>query len=159
VTRAHADYLPTLVAPAREALALMGKLPSPPTSVVEVPEEGFHSPPHVAPVLIDAFSPTDPAKIRMIVLAGPDLPLCDELDWEAATRVVVARTVAAAWFTGELAPIPGGQYVWDDARGEIQQAWQALRALPAADQPARVAALREAALDCRGDLGALLGTS
>lgn len=162
VTRAHADYLPTLVKPAREALALLGKLPSPPTSVVEMAArwDDYRPPPHdVVPVLIDAFSSTDPAKIRMVVLSGSAVPWCEETDWEATTRIIVARTVATSWLTGELAPIPGEQSLWNDAHGEIQRAWQALQALPAAEQPARVAALREAALDCRGDLSTLLGTS
>jgi hypothetical protein len=161
VTRAHADYLPILVEPAREALALMGKLPSPPTSVVEMPSQGADyrpPPPDVVPVFIDTYSPTDPTKIRMTVLSGTDVPVCDQNDWDAVTRLIVARTVVTAWFTGELAPLPGSQYLGEDAPKEIQQAWQALQALPAAEQPARVAALRDAALNCRGDLTTLLGT-
>jgi hypothetical protein len=161
VTRAHADYLPTLVGPAREALALMGKLPSPPTSVVEMPSQGvdYRPPPHdVVPVFLDTWSPIDPAKIRMTVLSGADVPVCDEEDWDAVTRVIVARTVATAWLTGELTPLPGWQYLSEDESTKIQQVWQALQALPAAEQPARVAALRDAALDCRGDLTTLLET-
>jgi hypothetical protein len=162
VTRAHADYLPTLVGPAREALTLLGKLPSPPTSVEEVPSQSDDYrplPSDVVPVFLDTWSSTDPAEIRLTVLSGGDLPVCDEYDWDEVTRIVVARTVAAAWFTGELAPVPGWRTAWEDTRKEIQQAWQALQALPADEQPARVAALREAALNCRGDLRTLLGTS
>lgn len=152
VTRAHADYLPTLVGPAREVLALLEKLPSPPTSVVEVPEQDSSYSPDMVPVLVDTFSSTDPAKIRLTLLSGARLPLCDEDDWDAVTRVIVARTVTAAWFTGELAPIPGWHDTFETAHQEIQQAWQALRALPSAEQAARVAELREAAFNCRGEL-------
>lgn len=40
----------------------------------------------------------------------------------------------------------------------IQQTWRELRALPADEQRARVAALRDAARECRGDLLIILGT-
>jgi hypothetical protein len=155
VTRAHADYLPTLVGPAREALALMENLPSPPTSVVEVPSQGADHrtlPSDVVPVFLDAYSPTDPATIRMTILSGGDVPVCDENDWDEVTRIIVARTVVAAWFTGEPAPVPYWRDMFEDARKEIQQEWQALQALPATEQPARVAALRDAAIYCRGEL-------
>jgi hypothetical protein len=155
VTRAHADYLPTLVGPAREALTLLRKLPSPPTSVVESPaQEGDYQPPppDVVPVFLDPQDDTDPATIRMAVLSGSNTPMCGAEDWPTITRMVVARTVAAAWFTGEPAPLPGWTFAFEEAHKEIQQAWQAFQALPAAEQTARVVALREAAIYCRGEL-------
>jgi hypothetical protein len=152
LTRAHADYLPVFVEPAREALALMEKLPSPPTAVVEVaPAEDVPS--GVAPVSFPMRFPTDPTELRMIVLSGADVPECgQERNWEALSRILVARTVVASWFAGELTTVPGYQYIGEAAEEEIRRSWQELQALPVAEQPSRVAALREAAVFCRGTL-------
>jgi hypothetical protein len=159
VRRVHADTLPALTGPAREALALLGKLPSPPTSVTEYPpEEEFRAPsPDVVPVLFFTTPVTDPARLKLILLAGAGTPSCAAAsDWDTVVSRVVARTVTAAWFTGELAPLPGSYDVWDTDRDDIHAAWQELRSLPAAEQTARVAAYRQAALDCRGELSTLV---
>jgi hypothetical protein len=159
VRRVHAGTLPAIVGPAREALTLLGKLPSPPTSVTEYPPvDDFRSPsPDVVPVLFFAEPVTDPERIKLTVLAGAGTPLCTATsDWDTVTSHVVARIVAASWFTGELAPVPGSLEVWDTAADDIRTAWQELRSLPAAEQTARVAAYRGAALDCRGDLSTLV---
>lgn len=153
VTRAHADFLPTLTAPAREALALMEKLPNPPTSVVELaPNEDAVPPAGTTPVYFPMWLPTDPAKIRLTVLVGGDSPTCDTNDWDAVTRIGAARIIVASWLTGELAPMPNLLEVWQTARKEIDRSWQALQELPPAEQAARVAALREAAVFCRGEV-------
>lgn len=146
LTRAHADLLPTFVAPAREALALMENLPSPPTSVVEVPPDG-DVPAGSAPVSFPTRIPTDPADLRLVVLSGSGMPECGPED--TALPILVARTVIASWFTGELAPVPGYRDLFTWAGADIRRLWQELRALPAAEQPARVAELREAAVLCR----------
>jgi hypothetical protein len=163
VTRARADYLPVLAGPAREALALMRALPSPPTSVEERLADERDRPllPGVAPVYLDPDPRTDPSRIRDAVLAGADAPECRsslEQDAENGTRTLVARIVVAAWFTGELPVFDERQAAEAEAREEIGQAWRALRALPRDEQPARVAALRDAAVYCRGDLRTLLTT-
>jgi hypothetical protein len=151
VTRAHADYLPTFVGPAREALALMHKLPSPPTSVVEMaPDKDFRTPPGVAPAFFTTPLSTDPAKIRWDLLAATNGPMCGRADWESLTPVYTARLVTASWFIGELTQAPGLQDVSDFPDGETQRAWRELQGLPPAEQSARVAALRAAAIDCRG---------
>jgi hypothetical protein len=158
VMRAHEGYLPALVGPAREALALLGKLPSPPTSVTEYPPaDDFRSPsPDVVPVLFFAGPVTDPERLKLTLLAGAGTPSCAHTsDWDTVTSQVGARIVATSWFTGELAPYPGSDDVWDAAEDDIRATWQELRSLPAAEQAARMAAYREAALDCRGDLSTL----
>ncbi|MDQ3790060.1 MAG: hypothetical protein M3422_22805 [Actinomycetota bacterium] len=159
VRRVHADVLPALTGPAREALALLGKLPSPPTSVTEYPpSDDFRSPsPDVVPVLFFDEPSTDPEQLRLRLLAGAGTPSClHTSDYEVATSQAAARVVAAAWFTGKLAPLPGYRYVWDDSQDDIRAAWRELRSLPEAEQVARVAAYREAALECRGDLSTLV---
>lgn len=87
------------------------------------------------------------------MLAGAGTPLyvdgSDEpYGWAVTTRMTMARTIAAGWFTGELAPLP---YYWEMPTIEgaaVRQAWRTFRALPESEQRARVAALRAAALDC-----------
>lgn len=158
VTAVHEGYLPRLTDPAREALALLGKLPTPPTSVMEVPpKEDLRPTPDVVAVAFVTTPYTEPEDVKLAVLAGAGTPLCDEQpgDWEAVTSAVSARIVAASWFTGELAPVPGSDAVWEVAEDDIRAAWQELRSLPADEQAARVGAYREAALDCRGDLSTL----
>lgn len=160
VRAVHADYLPTLTGPSREALALMRKLPSPPTSVVEYPDPDVYEPESmdVVPFFVTTHRLTDPEQIKLAVLAGAGTPLCVYgPDWGGSTDSITAQIVTASWFTGKLAPVPGTSYLWDGAEDQVREAWQELRSLPAAEQTARVAAYREAALRCdgRGDMPSL----
>jgi hypothetical protein len=100
---------------------------------------------------------TDPADIRTNVLAGAGTPMCayDE-DWRFQARQVVARTVAAGWFTGSLRRLPGHRYEWDTEQELIQATWRTFRALPEAEQRDRITALRTASLECDGDLLSIL---
>jgi hypothetical protein len=155
VIHAHADYLPALTKPAREALALLNKLPSPPTSVVEMDTNVPHRPaPDVVPVYLDIQALRDPDTLRWAVLISSTDSGCEYDHEDLMTKVVATQTIVTSWFTGDLGPMPGYEYLWEDSRDEIERAWRALTALPADEQPARVAQLRQAALDCRGlDLG------
>ncbi|WP_431878284.1 hypothetical protein [Micromonospora marina] len=153
VTRVHAGALTDLRDPARQALAtLSAKLPQAPTAVHETPESWYEVPPAPQPqdvLLVELeLAPWGGAK------AGPD-----ELRWrlldgagtrpcaytlgnpDAARANRVARLAAAAWLT-DGAPPAGPD------RDAALQTWQALGALPAAEQRDRVAALRKAALAC-----------
>lgn len=154
VRAVHADYLPTLTGPAREALALMAKLPSPPTSVVEYPDGNTYQAESadVVPFFLDLPRITDPEKVKLAVLAGAGTPPCeyDTGSWSVSTDTLTARIVTAAWFTGELAPVPGTISLWDYAQDRVREAWRELRSLPADEQTAKVAAYREAALSCTG---------
>lgn len=176
VTRAHAAALPNIAGPARKALADLAKLPTAPTSVRElVPAHELAPPGPAKPerprpadvVLVDLADGifrgdsdvlSDPDALRLVVLAGAGTPACDEQpeNWDAALRTIVARTVTAAWFTGELAPLPGERWTWEADRDEFQQAWSRLRALPSDEQRDRVAAYRTAALNCEDDLLSVL---
>jgi hypothetical protein len=149
VTRAHADYLPAIIGPAREALALLEKLPSPPTSAVEVPwEAGARPPAGAAPMYFPSGLPADPADVRLGLLAGNEALECWTTTW-ADTHT--ARTIVASWFTGELAPLPGTEDFPSVEQKEIQQPWQALMALPPAEQAAKVATLYDTIQYCTGE--------
>jgi hypothetical protein len=165
VLRAHDSELAAFVGPAREALVLLAKLPSPPTAAVEaVPAYDYRRPPAgVVPVFLSGNkygigSITDPADIRANVLAGAGTPMCDytDEDWEFVVRQAVARTVAAGWFTGSPRRLPGYRFEWDTEQDLIQSTWRTFRALPEAEQLERIVALRAAALECDGDLLAIL---
>jgi len=159
VRHVHADHLAAITGPAREALALLEKLPSPPTSVIEYPfTDDFRSPsPDVAPLLFYAEPVTDPEWVKLTLLAGAGTPSCIHTsDWDVVTNRLAARIVAASWFTGKLAPVPSSLAVWEAAEDDIRAAWRELRSLPADEQTARVAAYRDAALDCRGELSTLV---
>lgn len=151
VTRAHADLLPTVTGPAREALALSRKLPSPPTSAVEVgPADYFHDfPPPPAGVLPMYLMERqkDPARIRVAILAGFAMPTCAP-NREYSIERFVDQVVMASWLDGELARPPAGDEWWQDAQREIDRGWQALRALPAAEQRTRVTAIRDEVFRC-----------
>ncbi|MFL6123217.1 hypothetical protein [Actinophytocola sp.] len=152
VTAAHADYLPTVAGTARDVLARLEKLPSPPTSAVEVPwETGARAPAGAMPMYFPSGLPTDADKLRSRLLAGGDSRECWDA-WEASTRIETARILVASWFTGELAPVPGTEYLWKVKRKDVQRLWQALLALPAEKQAARVAGMRESIQYCRDDL-------
>ncbi len=59
----------------------------------------------------------------------------------------LARMVAGAWLSDQP---PTLESWWDRAEAErAQRAYQALVSLPQAEQRRRMAAVREAALDCR----------
>jgi hypothetical protein len=152
VTQAHADFLPTLTGPAREALALMEKLPSPPTSVVELaPNENASTPAGATPVSFPMSLPTDPAKIRLAVLTG-GAPTCGSTDYEVIGQIGAAQTIIVMWLMGGQAPVADFQDAWAISKSEINRLWQEFQALPPAEQPARVAELREAAVFCRGEV-------
>jgi hypothetical protein len=152
VAQAHADYLPTLVGPAREALALMEKLPSPPTSVVELaPDEIASTPAGATPVHFPLWLPTDPAKIRLAVLVG-GAPTCGATDYEVMARIGTAQTIIAMWLAGERTSVPELQVPWAASPTEIDRIWREFLALPRAEQATRVAELREAAILCRGEV-------
>ncbi|GII81728.1 hypothetical protein Sru01_67100 [Sphaerisporangium rufum] len=164
VTRLHQDRLAMLAGPARQALGLLARLPDAPTSVRE--QTGTPSSrtrpaadPAVIPVDFDAadFDGASGVALRDALLAGAGAPPCHDpylspVEPETLFRELAGRAVAAAWFTGELRPYRAVPW----SQGEIDRlarpAYAALRALPAAEQRTRMAALRAAALSCEGDL-------
>lgn len=154
VPRAHERALSSLRDPARQALAMLSaKLPNAPTSVVEEYRQPRRSDPRtvlVQPLRVSAGEFTYlPQDIIWYLLDGAGTRPCDNLGLvtkEQADRYLTARQVAAAWLLGHLPANPPGLAPLSPA---TEPALQTLRGLPAGEQRARVAALREAELTCQ----------
>ncbi|GAB7046195.1 hypothetical protein [Catenuloplanes indicus] len=161
VTRAYAKTLPELTGPAREALTALSRLPDAPSALIQ-DEHAF-----------GVQTLQDPSTVRVrltvdgtgaLVTGGPTL-VEDLLDGagtlrcedyttrEADVRQRAARAVAASWLLGRSAPPV--TYL-DEDRVATAQAWDALHAIPPAEQLSRVAALRQAGLQCRAGLFEIL---
>ncbi|MFI5608731.1 hypothetical protein [Amycolatopsis sp. NPDC051903] len=160
VTRLHAGWLSTVAGPGAAALAKLAKLPSAPSRIVETTESLYATHPGAA----------DPATLQvrrdssaLTGLSGADLefellaagPSCSGLAGELAARYVVA-----SWLLGDLRPLPHANTLGDVTPRLVRDAWTKLRALPADEQLARVAAARQAQQSCTGDpYAALTGAS
>ncbi|WP_245703593.1 hypothetical protein [Streptomyces lushanensis] len=167
--------------PGEKALRLLAGLPDPPSAVREtVPAwppgtwqpQAPPQPAGLVPVDFEAQALSGATEDEVLrgLLAGAGTAPCvvplrsypteeeeGRYDRTKAVRELAARTVSAAWFTGELKPLPGAGELRADASRLAGPAWDALRALPADEQRARIAALRTAALRCEGDLLTVLG--
>ncbi|MFJ9032189.1 hypothetical protein ACIRQP_27410 [Streptomyces sp. NPDC102274] len=172
VTKLHEPRLAALKGPGEEALRLLGRLPDPPSAVRESvdpwPRDKEPSRPADAlPVDFDvqALDGATKDEYTRALLAGAGTAPCLDADMSDATkeqlraydetkvvRELAARTVAAAWFTGDLKPLRGTAGLRADADALAGPAWDALRALPPDVQRERITALRTAALSCDGDL-------
>jgi hypothetical protein len=173
VTRAHHLALPELTAAGREALAVLAaRLPAGPDAlpgkVVEAnlrKDAGAWSVdapvPRPAGTLyvetrVDGMGRADGSRRDLLwsSLMGAGTLVCDDAPpWPSAARQRhdAARLVAAAWLLDEppLSPAENpGVWDWLPERSVTMPAYQALRALPAAEQRARVSTLRAAELSC-----------
>ncbi|NUT91380.1 MAG: hypothetical protein HOY78_05060 [Saccharothrix sp.] len=164
LTRAHEHERAVLAGPAREALRVLAKLPSPPTSVREVagavrgdPARGPESTDAVW-VHLDEFTyfrrePPTPERMTAYLLAGAGTRTCygDEIPEDVA-REVAARSVITGWLTGRVEPLPLYRtWLGERIDGLTAKAWDHLRTLPEPDQAARVQATREVLAACSGD--------
>jgi hypothetical protein len=116
VTKVHENRLATLVGPATEALKLLSKVPGGPTAVEELPDPQALNgklpvPAGVVPIDFDDWDlasgsgvTTDPDRLRLYLLAGAGTRSCLPGSY-SDERERAARTVAAAWLTGELKPL------------------------------------------------------
>jgi hypothetical protein len=166
VTRVHRLTLDGMREPGREALAILSaKLPQAPTAVAELVQDpgtgGPGEPPsqvdtiYTVPMFDDRGRIAVPARdVMWSLLMGAGTQPCDNAPpgpSQERSRYETARLVAAAWLLDEE-PLPPTHLPnwWGGLpeRSLTLPAYQALRALPAAEQRARVAALREAELAC-----------
>lgn len=160
VSRAHEDRLAALAGPGREALAMLAKLPGAPTRIEEqtAPNSVADRPARDPGVVYlnfqinDELRTADASALRVAVLSGAGLPACMPPSYVDPSDTG-GRMIAAAYFTGELKPLPEYASGWFGRHesGRIEQVWQKFRALPADVQFARVTALRQVLLTCHGD--------
>jgi hypothetical protein len=172
VPKAHEGVLTDLREPARQALAILSaKLPNAPTAVAEDDRQRpRESNPQTVTVgsfrvsggrIDDPTVPDPPRNLLWQLLDGAGTQWCANLDFATETgfaRYVMARLVAAAWLIGDL---PANPPLPPDVGTTPEQALDKLRGLPAEEQRARVAALRDAELSCTGGdrLDMLIGPS
>jgi hypothetical protein len=142
VTRMHRDALPTLVGPAREALTLLAKTPNAPTAVEEdATVWQQHGPPRpskpgVALVNFDDFHFA--RHVRDGILTGPGT-VCT--DYDSTVAIEAGRNAVVSWFDGSFKEILTS-YSESRLPAVAKSTWDALQALPATQQPAKVAELR-----------------
>jgi hypothetical protein len=162
MTKAHESLLSTVVAPAREALKQLEKVPGGPVAVEELPDpQALYGklpvPAGVVPIDFDDLYlghgqvTTDSERIRLYLLAGAGTRSCTQPNY-SNTRERAARTVAAAWVAGELEPLSPRAYDSSIVDPLAESAWRTFSALPTGVQRDRIVALRAAAASCTGDL-------
>lgn len=161
VRRVYEPVLGQLVQPARRALATLGRLPNAPTAVIQETQHFGHplaqrrDTVHLAlTVDVDGQLVTGPESLEASILDGAGTWSCGGTDDASRDRVQAARAVAGGWLQDRSGPPV--EHWPTPIPALITSAWRALRALPAAEQVDRVAALREAALRCQDDLYAIL---
>ncbi|PWW66737.1 hypothetical protein [Actinokineospora spheciospongiae] len=160
LTRAHERERAALAGPAREALALLSKLPAPPTEVRELPNPVRPEPRGPEPtdtVWLDLddlvyfrSTPLPATRITELLVEGAGTRECNARD-SSPHREVVARAVTTAWLTGHLTPLRNYLGEEDPELNPLaQQALTTLNARPAADQRAHVEAARQSLAACTG---------
>ncbi|MEU8639665.1 hypothetical protein AB0C38_46365 [Amycolatopsis sp. NPDC048633] len=159
VTRAHEDRLAALAGPGREALAMLAKLPGAPTRIEErIAPTSFTIPATRDPGVVylnfqrdDNLLTANADELRLAVLSGAGLPSCLPPSYGDLTDVG-GRMIAAAYFTGELKPLPEFGAGWATRQpSPIDDAWAKFRALPDDVRFSRMVALRRMLLTCQGD--------
>jgi hypothetical protein len=166
VSRAHEKLLPEVTAPAREALTVLKKLPGAPTRVHEdtsaYPDTYPEFRADTVLLRVDADPKGHLANRRNVLtdavtaaFGGP--PNCDN------APAYADQLAAAHWLLGtkpapldpDLTGRPAPGYAIEDASVEATEVWQQLRAVPEEEAMSRVAALREAAVNCKPGEGVL----
>ncbi|WP_290053248.1 hypothetical protein [Amycolatopsis solani] len=145
--------------PGREALAMLAKLPDPPTRIEEqvlpppLTEPGPRDPRvvHLDFQRDEVLLTADDNDLRLAVLAGAGVPSCVPPS-HGSLPDQAARAIAAAYFTGKLELLPEYTRNWFKRQfGAIEQVWNEFRALPPDVQAARIVAVRQTLLTCRGE--------
>lgn len=162
VRRAHSHLLDDLREPGRRALDILSaKLPQAPTIVVDgydVTGVPVQQQPRSYTLYTEVFTDgasrvegTDRDILWSLLLGAGTLPCWGTVNTEAeAIRYNTARLVAAAWLLDEPPPPSNPDDPTSPSAAETSAAYEALLAMPANEQRARVAELRAAELACDG---------
>jgi hypothetical protein len=157
VSRVHSGLMSQVTPGAREGLAMLAKLPGAPSRVHE----------DTTTYVPDIYPEWNPDVALLRIEAGPDADLMDKA--EVPAQVVygafasppgcengapMTETLAAAhWLIGRE-PAPGDAYDPTDV-ATAAELWRTLRELPEPEATARVAALRQAAVNCSAGDGVI----
>ncbi|MEU9336364.1 hypothetical protein AB0D49_24795 [Streptomyces sp. NPDC048290] len=162
VTRTQQARLPDLAAPGKEALRLLdgalgGRAPVSVRENTSVVPDGATPRWSAGTVLVDfdddLVAGAEGDELTRALVAQGLAPGCTPVGWSSFGADQFAQTVAASWVLGDFAPVPAR--LPDDLRRELdaetRPVWEELKALPRAEQHARIDAMRAAALSCEGD--------
>jgi hypothetical protein len=136
-------------------LAKLAVLPNPPTEVREDTSAMAHlaAPPRNEKIVYlrsqSLAEVMSPKQMRLELLAGAGVATCSRPNTFNTTESTVLH-LTAGYFNGGLAALPSESLMWgnDRIRGEIEEAWQTLRAQSAQEQLHRVAQARRMLLAC-----------
>ncbi|SFO71791.1 hypothetical protein [Amycolatopsis rubida] len=155
VTRLHEDWLSTVAGPGKEVLQRLEKLPQHATRVEESTEpyrDNKTGPRDPSRVLVQkdnyVFYDKSGPSLTMALLGGAGTTQCHAASYggERNDREDAARWVMAQWLVGSYSPPSHAEL-----RTWTGPAWAALKAVPEAEQTARMAAARQLELSCTGD--------
>jgi hypothetical protein len=162
LSRVHAGLLPEAAPLARQALALLAKLPEPPTTVHEDTTTFYPdtSPPRRLDVVLMPVRADTEGHLagqadllpRMLYAAGANMNGC-----RGSASTEVSRA-AGYWLLGRE-PVADDAGEPAEINAEAVRLWQGLQRLPAKEAAARVAAVRRAAVACESVEGLLTGKS
>ncbi|KQX65023.1 MULTISPECIES: hypothetical protein [unclassified Streptomyces] len=162
VTRTQQARLADLAGPGEEALRLLrAALGS--RAPVDVRENAGRQPEGSTPqwsrgsVLFDfdddIIAAAKGEELTRALIAKGMVPGCSPVGWSGFGNDEYAQTVAVGWVLGDLGPLPGTlpARLRREVDAETRPVWKELRALPRAEQLARIDAMRAAAFSCEGD--------
>lgn len=169
VTVAHEHLLPEVLPEVRRGLAALAVLPGAPTRAAEI---RLHTAGDHSSEQWYRFAPNDePGTVYFVIdvslIEGGDPSVAERIAMGGGTYLTrcgwqddVPLLVTGAWLLGTddlPAWEPGfGYWAWADRQPEVRERLRALRALPRAEQLARVTAVRDAATRCEPNLMARL---
>ena len=162
VTRTHRARLDDLTGPGEEALRLL-RAALGDRAPVSVREDTAVLPEGATPkwsretVFLDfddeIIESARGGELTRALVAKGMVPGCSPAGWSTMGGDVYAQTVAAGWVLGDLEPLPGmgSAGLSSQVEKEIRPVWNELRALPRAEQVARINGMRAVAHSCEGD--------
>ncbi|MBC7270728.1 MAG: hypothetical protein H5T76_18805, partial [Streptomyces sp.] len=101
----------------------------------------------------DIIAAADGEELTRALIAKGMVPGCTPVGWTSVGGDLYAQTVAAGWVLGDFKPLPGtlSADLRREVDAETRVAWRKLKALPRAEQLARINAARTAGHSCEGD--------